>query len=122
LLNFFRDNALALASLSIAVMGLYLTITAQREERAHKELLLRPVLQLEAEVGNFSVSLFNHGLGPALITDGLYYFDNRCRAVNSTNVEEFIETDLIKVRLDLFNFLRNSLKRPNGRVAGSPQW
>jgi len=104
LLNFFRDNAIAVASLSIALMGLYLTITAQREERAHKELLLRPALLLTTEVGDYSVALVNHGLGPALITDGLYYFDDRCRAVNSTNLEEFMETDLIKVRLDFFNF------------------
>ncbi len=104
LLNFFRDNALTLASLSIALMGLYLTITAQREERAHKELLLRPELLLTAEVGDYSVALINSGLGPALITDGLYYFDDRCRAVNRMNLEEFMETDLIKVRLDFYNF------------------
>ena len=104
LLNFFRDNAIALASLSIAMMGLYLTITAQREERAHKELLLRPVLQLEADVGNYSVSLLNHGLGPALITDSLYYFDGRCHAVNNTNMEEVMQTDIIKVGRYFTNF------------------
>ncbi len=104
LLNFFRDNAIAVASLSIALMGLYLTITAQREEREHKELLLRPALLLTAEVGDYSVSLVNSGLGPALITDGLYYFDDRCSAVNRTNLEEFMQTDLIKARRDFGNF------------------
>src|SRR6267378_1507683 len=104
LLHFFRGNALALASLSIALMGLYLTITAQREERAHKELLLRPVLNIEVDVADYSVSIFNYGLGPAMITDTVYYLGGQCRAVNQTNVDQFVKTDLVKVGRDLSNF------------------
>src|SRR6266404_1041852 len=66
LLGCFRNNALAIASLCIAAMGLYLTITSQSEERAHKELLLRPVLTADVQAGDYSVSVFNYGLGPAL--------------------------------------------------------
>jgi hypothetical protein len=69
-------------------MGLYLTITAQREEREHKELLLRPDLSLNVEVRDYSVTVVNRGLGPALITDTLYYLDGRCGTLNRNNVEK----------------------------------
>ena len=85
-LHFCRDNAVALASLPIAAMGLYLTITSQSEERAHKELLLRPDLNLNVRVHDYFVTVVNLGLGPALITDTLYYFEGQCGVVKSDEV------------------------------------
>jgi hypothetical protein len=104
LLHFFRDNAIALASLSIAVMGLYLTITAQQEEREHKELLLRPALNLEVRPGTYSVSFFNHGLGPAQITDTIYVLDGQCHFMNRANSFEFAKTDFPKVERYFSNY------------------
>jgi hypothetical protein len=98
-LNFCRDNApiiISLASLSIAWNSLNLTITAQREEREHKEFLLRPNLNLNVEVQDYSVTVVNRGLGPALITDTLYYLDGRCGTLNRDNVE----------RADIVNIVR----------------
>jgi hypothetical protein len=129
LLHFFRDNAIALGSFSIAVMGLYLTITAQREERAHKELLLRPVLMLDAQVSNYSVAIANHGLGPALITDALYYFDGRCHAVSNMTMDEIVKTDAVKVTRAFGNYFvqqfeavkwKDGWKSPPGVRTGVP--
>lgn len=36
----------------------------------------------------------NKGLGPALISDVLYYVDGCCHTMTSKNIEEFAETDL----------------------------
>jgi hypothetical protein len=99
-----RENALALASLSIAAMGLYLTITSQSEERAHKELLIRPVLQFALQVSNFSVGVVNAGLGPALITDTVYFFDGQCRSANRKNLDLFLKTDFVDVHHNLGQF------------------
>jgi hypothetical protein len=53
---FLSSNAMALSSLSIAGMGLYLTIPAQREDRAYKELLLRPAIsELVTFLGEYFV-------------------------------------------------------------------
>ena len=69
--QFFRRNALALASLAVAVSSLFVAIislrysvNAQKEDAAYKELSIRPRLQIAA-AGDFSVLLENVGLGPA---------------------------------------------------------
>jgi hypothetical protein len=95
--HFLRDNALALASLSIAIMGLYLTITSQMDERAHKELLLRPSLVLRVETNDYSVFLVNNGLVPALIRDAVYYVDGQCLALESQDRKPFMAENYTKV-------------------------
>ena len=99
--GFLRNNALSLASAFIAAMGLlvawmslHLAITSQREEREHKELLLRPALVADVDLADYSVSVSNVGLGPALITDTLQYLDGQCIQVSRGNVDEFIRTNL----------------------------
>lgn len=103
-LAFCQINALSLTSLAIALMGLYLTITAQSDERAHKELLLRPDLSLEVQVRDYSVVIANRGLGPALITEMLYYLEGQCGAVDRRNLEGFVKIDVVSVGRSLTRF------------------
>src|SRR5258708_17572114 len=39
-----------------------------------------------------------------MMTDTVYYLGGQCRAVNQTNVDQFVKTDLVKVGRDLSNF------------------
>lgn len=101
--GFLRTNALPLASAFIATMSLFValmslraTITAQREDREHKELLIRPALNIEAEVRDFSIIYRNYGLGPALITETLF-FDGRCHVVTDKNLGQFLATEYTDV-------------------------
>jgi len=80
LLDFLSDNSIALASLSIAVMSMYLTITSQRDDREHRELLIKPSLNSRVEIADWSVSIINSGLGPAVIKDSVYRVGAECVA------------------------------------------
>jgi hypothetical protein len=69
---------LAISSLAIAVAALNLTISAQKEDRDYKELMIRPWIELEAHTTDFSVGFANNGLGPARIEDIIYHFGGEC--------------------------------------------
>jgi hypothetical protein len=81
ILAFVSANAstiIAVASVCIASLSLYFTIDAQRAERAHKELLLRPSLGVNVDATVYSVVLVNNGLGPAYIKNVAYHLNNEC--------------------------------------------
>lgn len=89
--QFFRRNALALASLAVAVSSLFVAIislrysvNAQKEDAAYKELSIRPRLQVAA-AGDFSVLLENVGLGPAEIRRIVFFDNNHCFDTDSVH-------------------------------------
>src|ERR1035437_3828065 len=72
------SSILAISSLLIAGMSLYLTIQAQDDDRTYKELLIKPSLALRAHTVDWSVAIANDGLGPAQIKDIIYQFGGDC--------------------------------------------
>jgi hypothetical protein len=69
--------------------------------------MIRPDLNLNVEVHNFSVTVVNRGLGPALITDTLYYLDGQCGTLSRNNVAQ---ADLVKISRGVGRFFfRNFL-------------
>jgi hypothetical protein len=96
-ITFLSSNAIALASLCIVFMGLYLTITAQREDREHKELMIRPSLIMHVEVDDFSFVLTNSGLGPAVIKDAVYRLDGKCIYPQNESAKTFAKDDYLEI-------------------------
>lgn len=75
------SSILAISSLLIAGMSLYLTIQAQDDDRTYKELLIKPSLALRAHTADWSVAIANDGLGPAEIKDIIYQFGDECISI-----------------------------------------
>ncbi len=94
--NFFRNNALPLASIVVAVCSLFVavvslryTVNSQQEDRKYKELMIQPVLQIVSDTDAGSVLVANSGLGPAKILRVLFHSKDHC-----------FDTDTIKLRSD----------------------
>ena len=104
-------SIIAISSLLIAVFSLYLTIQAQREDRAYKELMIKPALELGADTIDFTLSLKNGGLGPAEIRDVVYYFNDHCLSmlqadgmhINRENYAEVNQSIQTRVFSDVFS-------------------
>lgn len=85
MLNFLSKNAIALASLCVAVVSLvvaynslHYAVGAQKLDAEYKELTIRPNLQLEANTLTYSIDLINNGLGPAVIKRLIIADGERC--------------------------------------------
>lgn len=86
---------IAISSLFIAGLSLYFTIHAQNDDRAYKELLIKPALAIRTHSVDFSVELASEGLGPAEIKAVAYQFGGECLslldtdgALNKTQIRE----------------------------------
>jgi hypothetical protein len=105
------NSILAISSLLIAGMSLYLTIQAQDDDRTYKELLIRPSLALRAHTVDWSIAIANDGLGPAQIKDIIYQIGGDCISMidpdgelsrtNYYKVENALRTRFIT---DIFSF------------------
>jgi hypothetical protein len=64
-----RNMALVISilSLGVAALSLYFSISTQQLDRVYKEISILPRLAIKLDVDNFSISLDNSGLGPAVI-------------------------------------------------------
>lgn len=69
---------IALSSLFVAGLSLYFAIEAQRIDLAYKELSIRPILSIEANVSDFDIQLRNAGYGHAVISRVVFGLDGRC--------------------------------------------
>lgn len=81
------NSIIAVSSVLIACLSLYFTIQAQNDDRAYKELLIKPSLSRQAHSVDFSVVIANVGLGPAQIKDILYQFGGECISMVDANGE-----------------------------------
>ncbi len=99
------SSIIAMSSLMIAGFSLYLTIHAQSQDRAYKELMIKPALALGADTVDFSLFLSNDGLGPAEIRNVVYYFNGRCLSmlqpdgININRAEYMEVSQAIKTRV-----------------------
>jgi hypothetical protein len=76
---------IAIASLAIATFSLHLTIQSQKEDRAYKELMIRPDLSIGVSTDDFSIWIENYGLGPAKVKDVAYRIGNDCVSLMDTH-------------------------------------
>jgi hypothetical protein len=114
ILKFFEARSasiLAVSSVVIAGCSLYLTITAQREDRAYKELLIKPSIAIQTHATDFSVEFANEGLGPAEIKAVAYQFGGKCLSlldddgtVSKTQYDEASAGIRQRLLTDIFNF------------------
>ena len=81
------NSIVAVSSVLIACLSLYFTIQAQNDDRAYKELLIKPTLSRQAHSVDFSVAIANVGLGPARIKDIIYQFGGECISMVDANGE-----------------------------------
>jgi hypothetical protein len=73
--DFLSRNAIALASLSVAVMALAFTIYSASLDRQYKELAIQPALHWDVESDDFHVGIINNGVGPAEVQAVAFKFD-----------------------------------------------
>jgi hypothetical protein len=102
---------IAISSLLIAGLSLYLTIQAQNDDRAYKELLIKPALALRAHTADWSVAIGNDGLGPAQGKDIIYQFGDECismldpdGAISRTNYYKVQNALTSRFIADIFSF------------------
>jgi hypothetical protein len=99
--NFIATNAIPLTSLFIAACSLYLTIHSQSEDRAHKEMMIRPALTYEISTTDLTVGFRNDGLGPAVIVDFAYKDHDECLSVADIYNHKVNSLNIYKVGLDI---------------------
>ena len=104
---------MAVASLAVAVISLLYSVDAQKTERAYKEIMIRPKLELQVSGRDLSIKIINTGLGPAQIVRVVTKLDGEC--VDSKNMSEaewrshelkiasYIATKVIGTALESFN-------------------
>jgi hypothetical protein len=113
-IEFLATNALALASLTIAITALTLTIITNNRDAYYRELLIQPLLTFNV-TPNFEVRLENRGLGPALIRAASLTFNDKCydlsKPLPPERFDELIEALGRHFFLTVFNPL--SLKLPS---------
>jgi hypothetical protein len=134
------SSIIAISSLMIAGFSLYLTIHAQSQDRAYKELMIKPALAIGADNVDFSLTFRNVGVGPAEIKSVVYYFNGHClsmiqpdgRHVNRENYAEVSQA--IKARVfdgvfsrPLFEPLTNTLVKiqalmPETAIGSEKEW
>jgi hypothetical protein len=81
----YAATPIAIASLAIATFSLHLSIQSQKEDRAYKELMIRPDLQIGVSTDDFSILIANYGLGPAKVKDVAYRIGNDCVSLMDTH-------------------------------------
>ena len=92
--NFLKTNAVALASIVVAISSLFVavvslryTVQSQQEDRAYKELMIQPILQIVSDTDTGSVIVANTGLGPAKIGRVLFHSKEHCIDTDSVKFE-----------------------------------
>jgi hypothetical protein len=90
-----------LTSLLIAACSLYLTIHSQYEDRAYKEMMIRPSLQLSVIPKDLSVGVRNEGLGPAVIVDLAYKDGDECLSVADIDNHKVNSENMYRIGLDI---------------------
>lgn len=105
-------SIVALASLVIAVPSLWFTVEAQREERAYKELMIRPYVGKKVDTGDFSVGLYNLGLGPGIIVGIAVKMGEQC----------FASTDLNRWRTKAGEYQQYLMRSLAQEVLLKPPW
>jgi hypothetical protein len=75
-----RNMALVISifSLGVAALSLYFSISTQQLDRVNKEISILPRLAIKLDVENFSISLDNSGLGPAVIHRVRFAIAGKC--------------------------------------------
>jgi hypothetical protein len=99
--KFISTNALALTSLFIAALSLYLTVHTQNEDRDYKEMMIRPALTYEVHPFDLTVGYRNDGLGPAVIVDFVYKDGDECLSVADIYNSKLISGNIYRVGLDI---------------------
>jgi hypothetical protein len=77
----FRENPsliVSTASLIVAIAALFLTYIAQARDAYYRELSIRPRIAYRHLIPDFTISLTNFGLGPAVIKKMTFNFDGKC--------------------------------------------
>jgi hypothetical protein len=75
---------ISILSLAVAAFSLYFSISTQQVDRIYKEISILPQLGIKLDVENFSLSLDNSGLGPAVIHGVRFGIAGRCYDSNDT--------------------------------------
>jgi hypothetical protein len=69
---------ISILSLGVAALSLYFSISTQQLDRVYKEISILPRLAIKLDVENFSISLDNSGLGPAIIHRVRFAIAGKC--------------------------------------------
>ena len=69
---------ISILSLGVAAFSLYFSISTQQLDRVYKEVSILPRLAIKLDVENFSISLDNSGLGPAVIHRVRFAIAGKC--------------------------------------------
>jgi len=86
-----RNMALFISflSLGVAALSLYFSISTQRIDRLYKEISIVPRLGIKVDTDDFSISLANVGLGPAIITRVRFGIAGKCYdSIDTKNHED----------------------------------
>ena len=75
-----RNVSIVISTLSfgVAALSLYFSISTQQLDRVYKEVSILPRLGIKLDVENFSISLDNSGLGPAVIHRVRFAIAGKC--------------------------------------------
>jgi hypothetical protein len=103
------SSILAVSSVCIAIFSLYLTIQAQNDDRAYRELLIKPALATMSHTVDFSFAIQNNGLGPAQIKDIVYQFGGECISMLEADGIHLSQDNYYKVKEAIKNRLLNEI-------------
>jgi hypothetical protein len=92
---------IAIASLAIATFSLHLTIQSQIEDRAYRELLIQPSLEVYTNSADFSIVFVNYGLGPAKVKDMTYRIGSDCLSLGNSYSDNVSMLTVNRIEKDL---------------------
>lgn len=84
-------TTIALSSLCIALVSLIYTIRAQQNDAAYKELSIKPIVGVAANVSDFSLSYTNAGYGVGIVSRVSFAHDGKCYASDKIADKDFYE-------------------------------
>jgi|tagenome__1003787_1003787.scaffolds.fasta_scaffold20269884_2 hypothetical protein len=92
ILDWFGTNSatvIALSSLFVALLSLYFTIEAQNRDALYKELSIKPIVIVAANVSDFSFGYRNSGYGYGVARRVAFAFDGKCYSSDNNPINEF---------------------------------
>jgi hypothetical protein len=80
---------IALSSVFIALLSLYFTIKAQERDALYKELSIKPIIIVAANVSDFSFGYRNSGYGYGVASRIAFAFEGKCYSSDKNSNRDF---------------------------------